>query len=269
MDDRFSQVNKQLRQLNMKSLVASQIASPISQVFLVLFIAVVIWYASSQASSDEITIGSFLSLLAAMVGMLTPIKRLVNVNEALQRGAAGAESVFKILDADAEIDRGNIELAAIEGKIEFRDVKFRYEGNSHWALKGISLAINPKETVALVGASGSGKSTFANLLSRFYLPTEGNIVLDGHDINAIRLDNYRAHIGYVGQNVILFADTIAKNISFGNDQFTREEIELAAKYANASDFIEALPDGYDTVIGENGAKLSGGKGNVLPLRERS
>lgn len=259
MDDRFSQVNKQLRQLNMKSLVASQIASPISQVFLVLFIAVVIWYASSQASSDEITIGSFLSLLAAMVGMLTPIKRLVNVNEALQRGAAGAESVFKILDADAEIDRGNIELAAIEGKIEFRDVKFRYEGNSHWALKGISLAINPKETVALVGASGSGKSTFANLLSRFYLPTEGNIVLDGHDINAIRLDNYRAHIGYVGQNVILFADTIAKNISFGNDQFTREEIELAAKYANASDFIEALPDGYDTVIGENGAKLSGGQ----------
>lgn len=259
MDSQFAKVNKHLRQLSMKSLVASQMASPISQVFLVLFIAVVIWYASSQASADEITIGSFLSLLAAMVGMLTPIKRLVSVNEALQRGAAGAESVFAILDADAEVDKGIEKLDKIQGKIEFKNVKFRYEGSNELAIKGISLEITPKETVALVGASGSGKSTFANLLSRFYIPTEGEITLDGYNINDINLDNYRSHVGYVGQHVILFADTIANNISFGNKTFTRKEIEQAAKYANASDFIEALPDGYDTIIGENGTKLSGGQ----------
>lgn len=259
MDGQFAEVNKNLRHLSMKSLVASQIASPISQIFLVIFIAVVIWYASSQASSDEITIGSFLSLLAAMVGMLTPIKRLVNMSEALQRGAAGAESVFDILDAKSEPNQGSTQLEKIEGRIDFKHVKFRYDGGNEEALKGISLVVSPKETVALVGASGSGKSTFANLLSRFYLPTEGEILLDGHNINDINLENYRSHIGYVGQHVILFADTIAKNISFGNESFTREEIERAAKYANASDFIEALPDGYDTIIGENGAKLSGGQ----------
>lgn len=259
MDKRFATVNHHLRHLSMKSLVASQIASPISQVFLVFFIAIVIWYASNQASSDEITIGSFLSLLAAMVGMLTPIKRLVNVNEALQRGAAGAEGVFGILDSNSEPDHGNVKLEKISGKIEFQDVKFKYESGNDLALKGLSLDIQPKETVALVGASGSGKSTFANLLSRFYIPTEGRILLDGIDINDISLENYRSFIGYVGQHVILFADTIANNISFGNDQFTREEIEHAAKYANADEFIRALPEGYDTLIGENGAKLSGGQ----------
>ncbi|MHC5225315.1 lipid A export permease/ATP-binding protein MsbA [Ignatzschineria sp. LJL83] len=259
MDSRFATVNKHLRHLNMKSLVASQIASPISQVFLVFFIAIVIWYASNQASSDEITIGSFLSLLAAMVGMLTPIKRLVSVNEALQRGAAGAEGVFGILDSNSEPDNGIVKLEKIAGKIEFQDVKFKYESGSDLALKGLSLDIQPKETVALVGASGSGKSTFANLLSRFYIPTEGKILLDGIDINDISLENYRSFMGYVGQHVILFADTIANNISFGNDQFTREEIERAAQYANADEFIRALPEGYDTLIGENGAKLSGGQ----------
>lgn len=259
MNGEFATVNKQLRQLSMKSLVASQLASPISQIFLVLFISIVIWYASSQASSDEITIGSFISLLAAMVGMLTPIKRLVNTNEALQRGAAGAEGVFSILDADSEQDAGTVGLKHIDGKIEFKGVKFRYEGSEDFALKGIDLEINPKETVALVGASGSGKSTFANLLSRFYLPTEGEIVLDGRNINELVLEDYRSQIAYVGQHVILFADTIAKNISFGNEHATREDIERAARYANASDFIEALPNQYDTIIGENGAKLSGGQ----------
>ena len=181
MNGRFSAVNKHLRHLSMKSLVASQLASPISQIFLVTFIAVVIWYATSQASADNITIGSFLSLLAAMVGMLTPVKRLVSMNEALQRGAAGAEGVFSILDAESETDKGNIKLPEVQGKIEFKDVKFRYDGSNEDALKGISLEINPCETVALVGASGSGKSTFANLLSRFYTPTAGEIKLDNNN----------------------------------------------------------------------------------------
>lgn len=259
MNTRFRNVNNQLRHLSMKSLVASQLASPISQVFLVIFIAVVIWYASSQASVDKVTIGSFISLLAAMVGLLTPIKRVVSTNEALQRGAAGAEGVFSILDADSEADKGKIELDKVNGAIEFKDVKFRYEGSNEFALKGISLQINPNETVALVGASGSGKSTFANLLSRFYIPTEGEISLDGYNINDIELEDYRAAIGYVGQHVILFADTIANNIGFGSQEYTREQIEQAARFANADGFIENLPDKYDTLVGENGAKLSGGQ----------
>lgn len=259
MNSRFSAVNKHLRHLSMKSLVASQLASPISQIFLVTFIAVVIWYATSQASADNITIGSFLSLLAAMVGMLTPVKRLVSMNEALQRGAAGAEGVFSILDAESETDKGNIKLPEVQGKIEFKDVKFRYDGSNEDALKGISLEINPCETVALVGASGSGKSTFANLLSRFYTPTAGEIKLDNNNINDIILDDYRSSIGYVGQHVILFADTIANNIGFGNKGYTLEQIKQAAKFANADGFIENLPEKYDTLVGENGAKLSGGQ----------
>ena len=259
MSDRFTQVNKHLRHLSMKSLVASQLASPVSQVFLVIFIAFVIWYASNQASADQVTIGSFISLLAAMVGMLTPIKRLVSMNEALQRGAAGAEGVFSILDADGEQDKGCEKLPQVKGHIEFKDVTFCYEGSDIAALNEISLEIQPYETVALVGASGSGKSTFANLLSRFYNPTSGSISLDGKNIDEIELESYRSAIGYVGQHVILFADTIAKNISFGNKSSTAVAIEKAAQFANASDFIERLPQQYETIIGENGAKLSGGQ----------
>lgn len=259
MNNRFRKVNHHLRHLSMKSLVASQLASPISQVFLVIFIAMVIWYASNQATEDAITIGSFLSLLAAMVGMLTPIKRLVSMNESLQRGAAGAEGVFGILDAEPEENHGTMILPKVNGHIVYNNVKFQYERSEQLALKGIDLEILPKETVALVGASGSGKSTFANLLSRFYSVTEGEILLDGHRIEEIELMDYRSYISYVGQHVILFADTIANNINFGNTHCTRADIERAAKLANAADFIEALPQGYDTVIGENGAKLSGGQ----------
>ncbi|WP_239990265.1 lipid A export permease/ATP-binding protein MsbA [Ignatzschineria cameli] len=259
VNGRFSKVNKDLRHLSMKSLVASQLASPVSQVFLVIFIAFVIWYASNQASADQVTIGSFISLLAAMVGMLTPIKRLVSMNEALQRGAAGAEGVFSILDAEGEKDQGDAKLSQVKGHIEFKDVTFQYEGSEVAALKEISLEIKPYETVALVGASGSGKSTFANLLSRFYNPTSGSISLDGKNIEEIELAAYRSAIGYVGQHVILFADTIAKNISFGNEFSTEEAIEKAAQFANANAFIEKLPEQYETVIGENGAKLSGGQ----------
>lgn len=259
MNGRFSQVNKHLRHLSMKSLVASQLASPVSQVFLVIFIAFVIWYASNQASADQVTIGSFISLLAAMVGMLTPIKRLVSMNEALQRGAAGAEGVFSILDAEGEKDQGSAQLPQVKGHIEFKEVTFQYEGSDVAALNEISLEIQPYETVALVGASGSGKSTFANLLSRFYNPTSGSISLDGKSIDQIELEAYRSAIGYVGQHVILFADTIAKNISFGNETSSEDAIEKAAQFANASGFIEKLPEKYETVIGENGAKLSGGQ----------
>ncbi len=259
MNQRFKEINKHLRHYSMKSLVASQLASPVSQVFLVIFIAVVIWYASNQASNDSITIGSFLSLLAAMVGMLTPIKRLVSMNEALQRGAAGAEGVFTILDSESETDKGTKKIAQVNGAIVFKDVQYRYEVSEKYALKGINLEIAPKETVAFVGASGSGKSTTANLFSRFYDIEEGIITLDGINIEEIELENYRSHISYVGQHVILFADTIANNIGFGSKEYTREEIKHAAKLANADKFIEALPEQYDTVIGENGAKLSGGQ----------
>lgn len=259
MSERFESVNRRLRQLNMKIMVSSELSSPLSQVLLVICVAVVIWYASTQTVEGDFTVGGFLSLLAAMIAILNPIKRLTRLNEALQRGLAGAEGVFELIDSPSEENRGTTHLTELKGEIEFKEVYFNYEGTERRALNGISLKIEPKETIALVGASGSGKSTFANLLARFYLPTSGEILIDGYPLNTLELENYRSFISYVGQNVILFADTVANNISFGSEDYERAEIIQAAKHANADQFIQLLPKQYDTLIGEDGARLSGGQ----------
>ena len=259
MRNRFRKVNKDIRHLNMKIVSASELSSPLSQVLLVICVAVVIWYASHQAAQDEFTVGGFLSLLAAMIALLNPIKRLTRLNEALQRGFAGAEGVFELIDSIEEPNRKGHAFTNLEGKIAFNGVEFYYQDRERKALRGIDLTIRPRETVALVGGSGSGKSTFANLLARFYEPTSGEICVDEVNLSEVDLESYRNQISYVGQNVILFADTIANNIAFGQSKVTKEAIIEAAKQANAYDFIMELPEGFDTMIGENGARLSGGQ----------
>ncbi|ELV07622.1 lipid A export permease/ATP-binding protein MsbA [Wohlfahrtiimonas chitiniclastica] len=262
--ERFEKTNEQLQRVNVKIMVASEIASPLVQLLIVFCIAFIISYAAHQVSPDGLTPGAFLTTLGAMVGLLNPIKRLTRLNESLQRGLAGAESVFSLIDAPIEKDvatHHNPEHLPlhISGDIRFDHVGFRYGDDLAHIFKDLSINIRPKETVALVGASGSGKSTFANLLAGFYTPTEGKVLVDGYNVAELSLRDYRQHISYVSQHVVLFADTLANNIALGDPNPDWQRIEAAAKNANAWGFISAMPEGLHTHVGENGAKLSGGQ----------
>jgi subfamily B ATP-binding cassette protein MsbA len=244
----------------MKLTVASEGSVPIVQFLTVIGLALVIYLASQQAANDEITVGGFVSLFGAMAMLLAPIKRLTKLNEALQRGLAAAESVFALLDENSEPDQGQRRLSRAQGKIAFEQVSFHYPNQEQSVLQTIDLAIKPGETVAFVGASGSGKSSLVNLLPRFYECDSGQILLDDIPLNELKLADLRAQIAYVGQNVVLFNDTIRANISYGSAQeVDLETLRQAARDAFALEFIEALPQGFDTLIGENGARLSGGQ----------
>jgi subfamily B ATP-binding cassette protein MsbA len=206
------------------------------------------------------TAGGFVSFIMAMLQLLSPIKSLADINAPLQRGLAAAESVFTLLDEKPEDDRGSHELLRASGRIVMEGVRFRYPGTGSEALQGIDISIEPGQTVALVGPSGGGKTTLANLLPRFYHVSTGRILLDGYDLEELKLASLRANIALVSQDVVLFDDSIANNIAYGNlANTTRSEVEAAARAAYAHDFISAMPQGYDTSIGENGVRLSGGQ----------
>jgi subfamily B ATP-binding cassette protein MsbA len=201
-----------------------------------------------------------------MLMMLAPLKHLTEISAPLQRGLAAAESVFDLIDEPVETDTGTIVLERAKGHVVFERVSFVYATRTEPALTEIDLAIAPGETVALVGGSGGGKTTLANLLPRFYVPSGGRITLDGHDIQRLTLDSLRGNIALVSQEVVLFNDTIAANIAYGRLGSTRREaIVAAAEAAHAMDFIRATPQGLDTLIGENGMRLSGGQRQRLAI----
>jgi subfamily B ATP-binding cassette protein MsbA len=257
---RFHEVNNRVRRYSMKLLVASEASVPIVQTLAVGALAIVIYIASQQAVEDVLTVGSFVSLFGAMAMMLAPIKRLTKLNEPLQRGLAAAESVFAFIDEPAEADNGKQSPAAVEGKIDFQAVYFHYRADTAAVLKNICLNVQAGETIALVGTSGSGKTSLVNLLPRFYDCSRGAVLLDGTDIRQLSLETLRSNIAYVGQNIVLFNDTVAANITYGtNREVSHEKLQAAAKHAYALEFIQALPQGFDTLIGENGTRLSGGQ----------
>jgi subfamily B ATP-binding cassette protein MsbA len=189
-----------------------------------------------------------------------PIKGVSAINNTLQQGIAAAERVFEILDVESEVIEKSdaVELAPIKESIEFKDVRFRYDDNTE-ILKGINLKISPGEVLAIVGSSGGGKSTLVNLIPRFYDVSSGSVMVDGKDIRDVTLRSLRSQIGIVTQQTILFNDTIRNNIAYGSPDATYEQIKAAAKAAHALNFIQKLPNGFDTVIGESGARLSGGE----------
>ncbi|WJV65292.1 lipid A ABC transporter ATP-binding protein/permease MsbA [Pectobacteriaceae bacterium CE70] len=257
---RFDIVSNRMRQQGMKLVSAASISDPIVQLIASLALAFVLYAASFPSVMATLTAGTITVVFSSMIALMRPLKSLTNVNSQFQRGMAACQTLFSILDLDQEKDTGQRTLEHVQGTIEFRNVDFAYPGKETLALKNISLHIPPGKTVALVGRSGSGKSTIANLITRFYDIQSGEIMLDGHDLREYTLATLRSQVAVVSQNVHLFNDTIANNIAYAcNDRYSREDIERAAEMAHAMDFISKMEQGLDTIIGENGVLLSGGQ----------
>lgn len=263
--NRFYRVSNQVRHLAVKMEAISNTSVFIVQMLIASVLAVIIYLATQQ--TDTITVGGFVSLFTAMGMLFAPIKRLTKVNDQLQQGLAAAHSVFELIDQTPEPDDGQRKLSLpIAGKVSFQNVDFTYPGQTQPALRGISLTIQPGETVALVGTSGSGKTTLANLIPRFYNVTQGRIFIDDININELPLNTLRAHLAIVSQDVVLFNDTVAANIAYGEmAASSREHILAVAHAAYALEFIEQMPAGLATVIGERGVKLSGGQRQRLAI----
>ena len=257
---RFDKVSNQMRQQSMKLITAQAAANPIIQMIASVAIVVVLFLASVDSIKAELTPGTFTVVFSAMFGLMRPLKSLTNVTSEFQRGMAASTTLFGLMDLDTEQNTGTLKPETVGGDVAVKDVTFTYEGAEKPALDNVSFNIPKGKTVALVGRSGSGKSTIANLFTRFYDVDSGSIELDGHDIRDYELKNLREHFALVSQNVHLFNDTVANNIAYAaEDKYTREQIEHAAKLAHASEFIEGMENGIDTVVGENGASLSGGQ----------
>ncbi|HMJ50161.1 MAG TPA: ATP-binding cassette domain-containing protein, partial [Burkholderiales bacterium] len=262
----FNDRANRVRRFEMKHAAAAAASWPFVQLVAALALALIVYWATLQSAADETTVGGFVSFIISMLMLIPPLKRLTEVNAYLQRGLAAAESVFGLLEQEGEPDYGGTVLPRARGEIRFDDVSFTYGDPERLALKNITLAIQPGETVALVGASGAGKTTFVNLVPRFYHPTRGKILLDGHDLEKLKLSSLRDNIALVSQDVILFNDTVAANIAYGGmGNATEADIISAAKAAHAMEFIGELPDGLATLVGENGVKLSAGQRQRLAI----
>lgn len=254
-----------IRHNQVKQTSISSASSGIVQFIVALALAVIVYFASLRALYG-FTAGDFVSFLVAMTMLFAPIKRILGVHQSLQRGLAAAESVFGFLDEEPEIDQGKHLLNKVNRELRFENVNFRYTQAEKMALSNISFQVRAGETIALVGSSGSGKTTLVNLIARFYDPTSGQIMIDGLDVREYSLNSLRSQIAFVNQDVVLFNDTVAANIAYGEQSLkSRAEIVQAAKAANALEFIESMPQGFDTLIGEKGVRLSGGQRQRLAI----
>ena len=265
---RFEEINKRNRQQRMKLVATKASSVPVIQIIASFALAFVFYAVNTESLRESVSAGSFVSVITYMTMLLRPLKMLTNVNSEFQKGMAACVSIFSVLDQDKEKDTGTKHLERAKGKITFKGVNFAYdyqtnEGENNqtpnWVLENVSFDLNPGETLALVGRSGSGKSTASAMLLRFYDPNEGEVLIDDVNIEQYYLQDLRKQFAYVSQQVVLFNDTLANNIAYGNPNATMDEIIAAAKSAHVMEFAENMPQGLDTNIGENGAMLSGGQ----------
>jgi subfamily B ATP-binding cassette protein MsbA len=252
---RFEARSEALRGFSQRMTVASAATVPITQIATALAVSVVIVIAIRSGMS----VGEFTNFITLMLMLLQPLKALVEVNGPMQRGLAAAETVFAMIDAPVEADTGTKVLGRAKGHLQFEHVSFRYAKNNPLALNDVTLDVKPGQTVALVGVSGGGKSTFVNLVTRFYSPDSGRILLDGVPYEEIALTSLRAQLAMVSQNVVLFDDTLGANIAYGAGAVDHARLVAAVKAAHLGEVVAALPEGLDTRIGENGMRLSGGQ----------
>jgi subfamily B ATP-binding cassette protein MsbA len=262
---RFEERAENLRRYTMRMTKTFASTVPITQLMTACAVAVVIVLALIQSSRGDITAGGFVSFITAMLMLLAPLKQLAEVNGPLQRGMAAAEAVFNLIDTPTERSGGKTLEGRAKGKVDFIDVGFTYPGQPQPALSGINLRVEPGETIAFVGMSGGGKTTLVNMLPGFYSATSGQILLDGEPIEELSRTSLRAQIAMVSQHVVLFDDTVAANIAYGDRQPDRRRIEAAAQAAHLTDTIAGLPEGFETRIGDNGSRLSGGQRQRLAI----
>ena len=258
--DRLGEVDERNRRQNLKLIRVRSMGVAVAQTIFGFGVALVIYMASRESLEGNLTAGQFISFFSAMMLMLQPVRRITNVNATLQRGVAGADSLFSIMDEPDEIDTGTVEKNDIRGEVEFRNVSFGYGRDDGPVLNDISVSVEAGQTLAIVGHSGSGKSTLVSLLPRFYEVSSGDILLDGISIRDYKLSNLRDNISLVSQDVVLFNDTIANNLAYGElRRHSRDELIRAAEAAHVMDFASELPKGLDTMVGDRGALLSGGQ----------
>ncbi len=264
--DRFNKNNNSNRQQNLKLTVSSSLSTSILQMIVGVALAGIIFMAIQEGVNSQLSAGTFIAFMTAMMMLFAPMKRLTNVNAIVQKGIAAAESVFEFLDNSPEKDQGTYTIDRVRGELEFKQLDFAYQGHADKAvLKNINLHIRPGETVAFVGRSGSGKSTLVNLIPRLYDGYQGQILLDGVDLNDYSVSNLRHHIAYVGQEIVLFNDTIEHNIAYGGTNVSSDKVIEAARAAHAYEFIEKLPEGMQSLAGEKGVLLSGGQRQRLAI----
>ena len=275
---RFSEMAKLLKKFAIRASIAGGLNQPITQIVASIALSAVLMIAILQSSSGETTVGEFAAFVTAMMLIISPLKHLADITQPLQRGLIAAEMIFGLIDQPLEkqVDRPDAKpIKTAKGHIEFDQVSFSYQplvqesvDAPREVLRDIQLKIEPGEVIAFVGPSGSGKTTLVNLVPRFYSPTKGSILLDGHPIEEYRLKDLRLQIGFVSQDVILFNDTIAANIAYGvvqHKDIDRVRVTEAVAAANLTEMIRDLPDGIDTVIGDNGNRLSGGQRQRLAI----
>ncbi|GGC84967.1 lipid A export permease/ATP-binding protein MsbA [Undibacterium terreum] len=256
---RFDGKNEKLRGYSMRTTVAVATTTPLTQILAACAVSVVIVLAVMQAMDNQTTAGDFVKFILAMLMILTPLKHLADLNGPMQRGMAAAESVFAMMDTEAEVDSGKDMPARARGQLEFRHTGFTYPGQESSALRDINLSIQPGETIALVGMSGGGKTSLVNLVPRFYAPDQGDILLDGVSLQDISLRSLREQIAMVSQNVILFDDTVEANIAYGDPEPDPARVAAAVQAAHLGEVVRDLPNGLQTMIGDNGMRLSGGQ----------
>ena len=257
--DRFKKINKHNRQQRMKMVGTKAISVPLIQVIASFALAVVLYVANLESMRETLTPGSFTTVLTMMALLLRPLKMLTTVNGEFQTGMAAAISIFQVLDQNVEKDQGQLVLEKPRGQLAFKNVTFSYAGKKAPAINQVSFSVEPGKTLALVGRSGSGKSTASALFLRFYDAEKGQVQVDGVDVEEYQLKSLRQQFAYVSQQVVLFNDTLANNIAYGIPEASREAIMAAAKSAHVMEFVDKMPEGLDTVIGENGSMLSGGQ----------
>ncbi|HEX7062585.1 MAG TPA: lipid A export permease/ATP-binding protein MsbA [Woeseiaceae bacterium] len=259
-EERLIEVDERNRRQNLKLVRSRSLGVAATQLIFGIGVAVIIWLAARESVEGNLTPGNFIAFFGAMMLMLQPLRRITNVNATLQRGIAAGDSLFRIIDEPDEVDSGTYRAQAVRGDVEYRNVRFSYDGENAIVLENVDLRIPAGKTLAIVGRSGSGKSTLVNLLPRFYDVDSGEILLDGVPIRDYALDNLRSHLSLVSQDVVLFNDTIANNLAYGQLRHcSRVELLEAAEAAHLMDFIAELPDGLDTVVGDRGVLLSGGQ----------